>query len=143
MDDKIDARILIVDDDRDVLLAAKLFLKQHIEVVHTEENPENIPVLLNNENYDLILLDMNFAPDATSGKEGFYWLNKILENDPSTVVILITGYGDIELAVQGIKEGATNFLLKPWENKKLLATIKTTLQLRKSKVELEDLRSRP
>ncbi len=142
MDDKLGARILIVDDDRDVLLAAKLFLKQHIEVVHTEENPENIPILLNNENYDLILLDMNFAPDATSGKEGFYWLNKILENDPSTVVILITGYGDIELAVQGIKEGATNFLLKPWENKKLLATIKTTLQLRKSKVELEDLRSK-
>jgi two-component system response regulator HydG len=140
--DKLNARILIVDDDKDVLLAARLFLKQHIEVVHTEDNPENIPVLLNNENYDLILLDMNFAPDATSGKEGFYWLNKILELDPSTVVILITGYGDIELAVQGIKEGATNFLLKPWENKKLLATIKTTLQLRQSKVELQDLRTK-
>ena len=140
--DKLDARILIVDDDKDVLLAAKLFLKQHIEVVHTEDNPENIPVLLSNENYDLILLDKNFAPDATSGKEGFYWLNKIIELDPSTVVILITGYGDIELAVQGIKEGATNFLLKPWENKKLLATIKTTLQLRQSKVELQDLRTK-
>lgn len=132
----------MVDDDRDVLLAAKLFLKQHIEIFHTEENPENIPNLLNNESYDLILLDMNFAPDATSGKEGFFWLNKILELDPSAVVILITGYGDIELAVQGIKEGATNFLLKPWENKKLLATIKTSLQLRKSKVELEDLRTK-
>ena len=140
--EKINARILMVDDDRDVLLAAKLFLKQHIEIFHTEENPENIPNLLSNENYDLILLDMNFAPDATSGKEGFFWLNKILELDPSAVVILITGYGDIELAVQGIKEGATNFLLKPWENKKLLATIKTSLQLRKSKVELQDLRTK-
>jgi DNA-binding NtrC family response regulator len=140
--EKINARVLIVDDDRDVLLAAKLFLKQHIEIIHTEEKPENIPNLLNNESYDLILLDMNFAPDATSGKEGFYWLNKILELDPSAVVILITGYGDIELAVQGIKEGATNFLLKPWENKKLLATIKTSLQLRKSKVELQDLRTK-
>ena len=140
--DKLDAKILIVDDDQDVLLAAKLFLKQHISIVHTETNPENIPALLANETYDLILLDMNFSPDATSGKEGFHWMNKILEIDPSAVVILITGYGDIELAVQGIKEGATNFLLKPWENKKLLATITTTLQLRKSKVELEDLRTK-
>ena len=104
--------------------------------------PENLPNLINSENYDMVLLDMNFAPDATSGKEGFYWLNKILEIDPAIVVILITGYGDIELAVQGIKEGATNFLLKPWENRKLLATIKTSMQLRQSKVELQDLRSR-
>lgn len=140
--DKLEAKILIVDDDEDVLLAAKLFLKQHIQFVHTEKNPENIPDLIRNDNYDLILLDMNFAPDATSGKEGFHWMNKIIELDPSAVVILITGYGDIELAVQGIKEGATNFLLKPWENKKLLATIKTTLQLKKSKNELEDLRSK-
>lgn len=140
--DKLEAKILIVDDDHDVLLAARLFLKQHINYVHTEQNPENIPDLIRNENYDLILLDMNFAPDATSGKEGFHWMNKILEIDPTSVVILITGYGDIELAVQGIKEGATNFLLKPWENKKLLATIKTTLQLKKSKTELEDLKSR-
>ena len=140
--DKIDAKILIVDDDQDVLLAAKLFLKQHIQIVHTEKNPENIPDLIRNENYDLILLDMNFSPDATSGKEGFHWMNKILEIDPTAIVILITGYGDIELAVQGIKEGSTNFLLKPWENKKLLATITTTLELRKSKVELEDLRTK-
>jgi DNA-binding NtrC family response regulator len=141
-EDKIPARILIVDDDKDILLAARLFLKQHVKVVHTEENPENIPNLLNSENYDMVLLDMNFAPDATSGKEGFYWLNKILEIDPAVVVILITGYGDIELAVQGIKEGATNFLLKPWENRKLLATIKTSIQLRQSKVELQDLRTK-
>ncbi|MDZ7742369.1 MAG: sigma-54 dependent transcriptional regulator [Bacteroidota bacterium] len=140
--DKLNAKILIVDDDEDVLLAARLFLKQHIEIVHTEKTPENIPNLIQNEDYDLILLDMNFAPDATSGKEGFHWMNKILELDPTSVVILITGYGDIELAVQGIKEGATNFLLKPWENKKLLATIKTTLQLKKSKTELEDLKTK-
>lgn len=139
---KLDAKILIVDDDQDILLAAKLFLKQHVKIVHTEKNPENIPALLNNENYDLILLDMNFSREATSGKEGFFWMNKILEIDPAVVVILITGYGDIELAVQGIKEGATNFLLKPWDNKKLLATITTTLQLRQSKVELENLRSK-
>jgi len=139
---KMEAKVLIIDDDRDVLLAAKLFLRQHFRTVHTEENPENIPDLMQNETYDVILLDMNFSRDATSGKEGFMWLNKILEIDPSTVVILITGYGDIELAVQGIKEGATNFLLKPWDNKKLVATISTSLELRKSKVELENLKTR-
>ncbi len=138
----MEAKILIIDDDRDVLLAAKLFLKQHIGIVHTEDKPENIPDLMQNETYDVILLDMNFSRDATSGKEGFMWLNRILEIDPATVVILITGYGDIELAVQGIKEGATNFLLKPWDNKKLVATITTSLQLRKSKVELENLRTK-
>jgi DNA-binding NtrC family response regulator len=139
---KLDAKILIVDDDQDVLLAAKLFLKQHFDIVHTEKNPENIPNLLTNENYDVILLDMNFSKDATSGKEGFHWLNVILELDPAAVIIFITGYGDIELAVQGIKEGATNFLLKPWENKKLLATITANLKVRESKKELEDLRTK-
>ncbi len=139
---KIDSRILIIDDDEDVLLAAKLFLKQHVTIVHTDKNPNNLPSLLKNENYDLILLDMNFSRDATSGQEGFYWLNKILETDPAIAVILITAYGDIELAVQGIKEGATNFLLKPWDNKKLLATIDTTLEVHRSKKEVIDLRSK-
>jgi DNA-binding NtrC family response regulator len=91
--------------------------------------------------FDLILLDMNFSRDATSGQEGFHWLNVILEHDPAATVIFITGYGDIELAVQGIKEGATNFILKPWENRKLLATLETSLRVRESKVELESLRS--
>jgi two-component system, NtrC family, response regulator HydG len=140
--DKIDAKILIVDDDQDVLLAARLFLKQHFSIVHTEKEPENIPLLMANEIYDVILLDMNFSKDATSGKEGFHWLNIILEKDPSAVVIFITGYGDIELAVQGIKQGATNFLLKPWENKKLLGTITANLKVRESKKELEQLRSK-
>lgn len=139
---KIEAKILIIDDDTDVLLAAKLFLKQHFMVVHTEKNPENIPALMKGENYDLILLDMNFSRDATSGKEGFHWLNKIIEIDPLAVVIFITGYGDIELAVQGIKEGATNFILKPWDNKKLLATITANLKVRQSNEIIDDLRSK-
>ena len=86
-------KILIVDDDRDVLLAARLFLKQHAERVDTEADPNQIPHLLQNEIYDVILLDMNFARDATSGKEGFHWLSRILEIDPAAVVILITAYG--------------------------------------------------
>ncbi len=138
---KIKARILIVDDDTDILLAAKMFLRQYFQMIHTEKNPENIPDLLRNETYDVILLDMNFSREATSGKEGFYWLNQILEIDPAAIVIFITGYGDIELAVQGIKEGATNFILKPWENQKLLGTIEAALKIRSSKLELENLRS--
>ena len=74
---KIKARLLVIDDDPDILLAAKMFLRQHFDIVHTEKNPINIPNLLKNNNYDVILLDMNFTRDATSGQEGFHWLNVI------------------------------------------------------------------
>ena len=125
-------KILIVDDDEDVLHAACLFLKQHVAQVHTEKDPNMIPPLLRNENYDVILLDMNFTRDVTSGIEGFHWLNKILELDHSAVVVLVTAYGDVEMAVRAIKEGATDFVLKPWQNEKLLATISAAMNLRKS-----------
>ncbi|MFO7448436.1 MAG: response regulator, partial [Ignavibacteriaceae bacterium] len=78
-------KVLIVDDNEDVLLAAKLLLKQYASLVHTEKNPESIPTLLKNESYDVIFLDMNFTHDITSGQEGFYWLSKILKIDPSAV----------------------------------------------------------
>jgi len=135
-------KILIIDDDEDVLQAARLFLKQHVSVVHTEKNPQLIPALLQHENYDVILLDMNFTQDVTSGNEGFHWLDRILEIDPSAVVVLITAYGDVEMAVRAIKEGATDFVLKPWQNEKLLATISSALNLRRSRIELDSLRSR-
>lgn len=140
--EKVDAKILLVDDDEDVLLAAKMFLRQHVKTIHTETNPEKISALVKTENYDVIFLDMNFTIDATSGKEGFFWLNKILEIDPTAVIILMTAYGDIELAVQAIKEGATNFILKPWDNKKLLATLTTAIQHKFTKVENENLRNK-
>jgi DNA-binding NtrC family response regulator len=134
--------ILIVDDNEDLLLAARLFLKQHFSLVHTEQDPEKIPLLLQNENYDVILLDMNFTLDATSGVEGFLWLEKILQIDPSAVVILITAYGDVEIAVKAVKAGATDFVLKPWQNEKLLATLSSALNLRYSRMEVDRLRSR-
>jgi len=140
--EKTNAKILVIDDDRDILLAAKLFLRQHFSIVHTENKPSQIPDLMRNETYDIFLLDMNFSKDATSGQEGFFWLNKILEIDPAAVVIFITGYGDIELAVQGIKEGATNFILKPWDNHKLLAEITANIQIRESKKELAQLKDK-
>ena len=133
-------KLLIVDDDEDVLTAARLFLKQHVASVHTEKNPEKIPFLLTNESYDVILLDMNYTRDATSGKEGFHWLNKIMEIDPSAVVILITAYGDIDMAVRAIKEGAMDFITKPWQNEKLLATVNAALNLRRSRIQVTSLR---
>jgi len=135
-------KVLIVDDNEDILLAGHLFLKQHFSLVHTEKNPNQIPSLLKNENYDVILLDMNFARDVTSGIEGFYWLDKILEIDPSAVVVLITAFGDVEMAVKAIKKGATDFVLKPWQNEKLLATLSSAMNLRRSLLEVDRLRSR-
>ncbi len=134
-------KVLIVDDDEDVLLAARLLLKKHAALIHTEKNPDTIPMLLKNESYDVILLDMNFTKDVTSGREGFHWLNEILTIDPSAVVILITAYGDVSLAVRGIKEGATDFVMKPWQNEKLIATISTAGKLRQSRLALDDMRS--
>lgn len=139
MSENLYSRILIVDNDSDVLLDAQGFLRQHFNVVHTEKDPENISAILNAENFDLILLNMNFSSDDTSGKEGFFCLSKIHEIDPLAVVVFTTGYRNIELAVQGIKEGACNFILKPWDNKKLLATITAGLLLRRSKQEAEEL----
>jgi two-component system response regulator HydG len=140
MSDKEIGKILIIDDDEDVLLAAKMLLKKYASEVLIEKNPKKIPFLLNDDVYDVILLDMNFSKDITSGKEGFYWLNQILEKDPSAVVILITAFGDVEMAVKALKEGATDFVLKPWQNEKLIATISTAAKLKKSYNEVDQLK---
>lgn len=134
-------KILVVDDNKDLLIAAKILLKQQFSIVHTEQNPENITQLLMNENYDVIMLDMNFSKDATSGNEGFFWLKKVLELDPNAIVIMITAFGDIELAVKAVKEGAFDFILKPWQNEKLLATISAAVKLRSSRTENLQLKS--
>ncbi len=135
-------KILVVDDDTDVLSAARLFLKRHFQHVDVESNPESIPYLITNDRYDVILLDMNFTKDIGSGNEGFYWLDRILAIDPAAVVVLITAYGDVEIAVRAIKAGATDFTLKPWENDKLLATLISAMRLRQSRNETEDLKVR-
>jgi DNA-binding NtrC family response regulator len=135
-------KILVIDDDEDVLFSARLLLKQHYVIVRIEKDPEQIPVILKDEHYDVILLDMNFTGDATSGIEGFSWLNKILELDPSAVIILITAFGNIEMAVKAIKVGATDFVLKPWQNEKLLATVSSAMKLSESKKKIDSLLSR-
>jgi two-component system, NtrC family, response regulator HydG len=133
-------KILMIDDDEDVLLAAKMLLKKYNYHVIIEKNPNKIPFLLNNDTYDVILLDMNFSKDTTSGKEGFEWLAQIKERDPQAVVIMITAFGDVEMAVRALKEGATDFILKPWQNEKLIATISTAIRLKKSYNEVDKLK---
>jgi DNA-binding NtrC family response regulator len=135
-------KILIVDDNEDILFALRLLLKASMERVETINNPEKIPLLMSQEDWDVILLDMNFTKDAISGQEGYQWLKKILSIDLHAVVVFITAYGDAEKAVKAIKEGATDFVLKPWQNEKILATINSAIKLRRSKIEAEGLRQK-
>ncbi|WP_026954732.1 sigma-54-dependent transcriptional regulator [Algoriphagus vanfongensis] len=135
-------KILIIDDNEDLLFAAKMLLKKHAKEVTIEKDPRRIPFLINNNSYDVILLDMNFREDTTSGKEGFYWLSQIKEIDPKAVVILITAFGDVEMAVQALKEGATDFILKPWQNEKLLATLSAAIRLKESYNEVDKLQKK-
>jgi two-component system response regulator HydG len=121
------ATVLIVDDDPDVLTAVKLLLKTEAQEVITEKNPENLNWLLQRNQVDLVLLDMNFNSAINTGNEGLYWLNKIKEWKPNVCVIMITAYGDIDLAVRSLKEGANDFIVKPWHNEKLISTIKALL----------------
>lgn len=124
---------MIVDDDAGVLSAANLLLKRHFKQVDTEKNPLRIPYWVNSGGYDVILLDMNFTRDLSSGKEGFEWLDKILDLDPTISVVLFTAYGDIEMAVRAIKLGAKDFVLKPWQNEKLVDTLKNALEIAREK----------
>lgn len=135
-------KILIIDDNEDLLKAARIYLKRHFGQIDLEKDPTLIPDLLKNDAYDVILLDMNFTQDVNSGQEGFHWLDKILEIDPSAVVVLITAFGSVDLAVRAIKAGASDFVMKPWENEKLLATLLSAIRLRSSKEELKLMKDR-
>ncbi len=122
------ASILIIDDDADVLIAVRMLLKTEVREVVTEKNPENIRSLLSKKDFDLIMLDMNFNSSINTGNEGLFWLKKIKEFGSSADVIMITAYGDIDLAVRSLKEGACNFMVKPWHNEKLIEALKETLK---------------
>ena len=122
------ANILVIDDDTDVLTAVKLLLKTEAKEVVTEKNPENIRSLLAARKFDIVLLDMNFNSSINTGNEGIFWLKKIKEIDEMLAVIMITAYGDIDLAVRSLKEGASDFMIKPWHNEKLVSTLTEILR---------------
>src|SRR5215210_7882520 len=121
------ASILIIDDDPDVLTAVRLLLKTEAKEVVTEKNPENLRSILARQSFDLILLDMNFTSSINTGNEGIYWLNKVKEFKSEASIVMITAYADIDLAVRSLKEGAADFVVKPWHNEKLISTIKEIL----------------
>lgn len=135
----INANILVIDDDDDILLSARLFLKQHFNQVLTCKSPREINVLLSKNEVDIVLLDMNYQKGVSEGREGLYWLEHILSIDKDYVVILMTAFGNVELAVQAIKKGATDFILKPWENEKLFATLSAAAKLRQSTKKVKKL----
>jgi len=130
---KTQGRILIIDDDRDVLSTAHMVLKQHFTEVITLENPAEIPDHIKNRNIDVAVLDMNFQPGITTGSQGIYWLKRIREMDPSVHVLMNTAYGDIAVAVKAMKLGAIDFLVKPWSREKLLASVMACFNLKLSK----------
>lgn len=126
------ASILVIDDDPDVLTAVKLLLKPEAKDVLTEKNPENLRWLLSKQSFDCILLDMNFTSSIHTGNEGLFWLRKIREFKSHAAVVMITAYGDIDLAIRSLKEGASDFVIKPWHNEKLITTIKEALKQKDS-----------
>lgn len=126
---KEEANILLVDDDEDILLAAKFLLKKHFTRISTAGSPVAAGELLDRQRFDLALLDMNYSLGATSGQEGFDLLNLIRRRSPHTRVIMMTAYGDIDLAIRAIKEGAVDFIVKPWDNAKLVSTVLGALKM--------------
>jgi DNA-binding NtrC family response regulator len=138
--DVVETSILIVDDDNDILTAARLLLKRHVGRVVTANQPERIPALMSESAFDAVLLDMNFVTGERSGREGLSWLARIREIDPEAVVVLITAYSAIDTAVEAMRLGAFDFVAKPWQNEKLVATVRAAALHRKSRVEAASLK---
>ncbi|TXD83177.1 sigma-54-dependent Fis family transcriptional regulator [Subsaximicrobium wynnwilliamsii] len=125
------SKILVIDDDEDVLIALRLLLKSKVKEVVTNNNPNNILNLMQQHAFDVVVLDMNFNGLVNTGNEGIFWLNKIKKQSPEVDVILITAYGDIDLAIRSLKEGAADFLVKPWQNEKILDAIRERIEKQK------------
>lgn len=134
-----DYKILIADDDRSVLRTLEMLLEEQGYQVKTRSNPNLIPESLKLFQPDVVLLDMNFSTGINTGNEGIYWLREIKKLCGETEVILITAYGDIELAVKGMKEGAMDFVVKPWNNNKLLSTIQAAIRYKESQNKIKHL----
>ena len=128
-------KILILDDNKSVLTALEMLLQTEFEKVYTLRNPNCLVSTIQKHHIDVVLLDMNFKAGINTGNEGIYWLNQIQEHDPTISVVMITAYGDVALAVKAVKEGAFDFILKPWDNNKLISTLHASMKLRKSKIE--------
>jgi DNA-binding NtrC family response regulator len=134
--------ILVVDDNKSILSTLEILLSPVFQNVTALSNPNQISAELSKKDYNAVILDMNFKAGVNTGNEGIYWLGRIKETNPDVSVVMITAYGDIDTAVRALKAGASDFILKPWDNEKLLATIKLAIQLNLSKKEVKDLKER-
>ena len=134
--------ILVIDDNKSILSTLEILLSPIFQNVTTLSNPNQIPSELRKKDYNLVILDMNFQAGVNTGNEGIYWLGKIKETNPEVSVVMITAYGDIDTAVKALKAGASDFILKPWDNEKLLATLKMAIQLNLSIKEVKQLKER-
>jgi len=134
--------ILIVDDNKSILTSLEILLTPEFNMVRSISSPGHLITELRRNDYNLVLLDMNFTAGMNNGNEGFYWLSRIKEHNRDISVVMITAFGDIETAVRALKEGACDFVLKPWDNEKLIATLKLGVQLNLSKKEVRHLRER-
>jgi DNA-binding NtrC family response regulator len=132
--------ILIVDDDEDILTAGRLLLNRNFAGVTCCSRPEEIPGLLEKHDFDAVLLDMNFGPGESSGRQGLEWLGRILQIDPGMVVVMITAHGSVNTVVEAMKQGATDFIAKPWQNEKVVATVSSAVALHRSRNETRTLR---
>jgi len=128
-------KILILDDNKSVLTALEMLLQTEFENVYSLRNPNCLLSTIQKHQVDVVLLDMNFKAGINTGNEGIYWLHEIQKYDPIISVVMITAYGDVALAVKAVKEGAFDFVLKPWDNDKLISTLHASMKLRKSKIE--------
>ncbi|WP_394748166.1 sigma-54-dependent transcriptional regulator [Spongiimicrobium salis] len=136
----IDGKLLLIDDNKSVLSALEILLQFEYKVIQTIKNPNQISSFPDLSSFDVVLLDMNFSAGVNTGNEGLFWLKEIKKKAPDVAVIMMTAYGAIDLAVRALKEGATDFILKPWNNEKLLATVKSAYSLRKSQKEVHQLK---
>jgi two-component system response regulator HydG len=138
-----DAVVLVVDDDQDVLVAVQLLLRTEVKKVLVDSNPENIGSILKRESIDLLLLDMNYKASINTGNEGFFWLNSVKKQYPRLPVIMITAYAHIDLAIRALKDGAADFVVKPWENDRFLQVIKDVLKNKESKGVIQKAQNEP
>lgn len=138
----LDAKILVIDDNKSVLSALEILLQFEYKTVKTISNPNQISSFPDLDTYDIVMLDMNFSAGVNTGNEGLFWLRELRKKAPHISVIMMTAYGAIDLAVKALKEGAADFVLKPWNNDKLLATVKSAYELRKSQKEVTHLKEK-
>lgn len=137
----IKGTLLIVDDNKGLLNALELIMQNEVEKVITITDPNRINEILRKNDVDIVMLDMNFKSGIHNGNEGLFWMREIFKFDRNISVVIVTAFGDVELAVKAIREGAVDFILKPWDNSRLLATINVAWQLRLSRMEALNLKS--